>query len=83
MARIPGQGVAASIEGPTTLDAATTEVQEPGATSPPPGLTPLDFTNRSLPLPEAPLTGGLPIHWEILPASEDKQQAPRPWAHGP
>ena len=61
MARIPGQGVAASTGGPTTPEAATTEVQEPGATSPPPGLTPLDFTNWSLPLPKAPLTGGLPV----------------------
>ena len=61
MARIPGQGVVASIGCPTTPEAATTEVQEPGVTSPPPGLTPLDFTNWSLPLPEAPLTGGLPV----------------------
>ena len=60
MARIPGQGVVASTGGPTTPGAATTEVQEPGVTSPLPGLTPPDFTNWSLPLPEAPLTGGLP-----------------------
>ena len=61
MARIPGQRVTASTGGPTTPEAATTEVQEPGATSPPLGLTPLDFTNWSLPLPAAPLTGGLPL----------------------
>ena len=60
MARIPGQGVVASPGGPTTPGAAFAEVQEPGATSPLPGLTPPDFTNWSLPLPEALLTGGLP-----------------------
>ena len=50
MARIPGQGVAASIGGPTTPGTATTEVQEQGVPSPPPGLHPPDFTNWSLPL---------------------------------
>ena len=60
MARMPGQGVAASIGGPTTPGTATTEVQERGVPSPPPGLHPLDFTNWSLPFPEAPATGGLP-----------------------
>ena len=59
MARMPGQGVAASIGGPTTLGTATAEVQEQGVPSPPPGLHPPDFTNWSLPLPEAPPTGGL------------------------
>ena len=52
MARIPGQGVTASTGGSTTPEATTTEVQEPEATSPLPGLTPQDFTNWSLPLPE-------------------------------
>ena len=61
MDRIPGQGVAASIGGPTTPGTATTEAQEQGAPSPPPGLPQPDFTNWSLPLPEAPLTGGLPV----------------------
>ena len=61
MARMPGQGVAASIGGPTTPGTATAEVQEQGVPSPPPGLHPLNFTNWSLPLPEAPPTGGLPV----------------------
>ena len=61
MASIPGQGVVASSAGSTTSEASTMEVQEPGVTSPPPGLTPLDFTNWSLPLPGAPQTGGLPL----------------------
>ena len=60
MASIPGQGVAASSAGSTTSEATTMEVQEPGVT-PPPGLTPLDFTNWSLPLLGAPQTGGLPL----------------------
>ena len=54
MASIPGQGVVASSAGSTTSEASTIEVQELGVTSPPPGLTPLDFTNWSLPLPGAP-----------------------------
>ena len=60
MARMPGQGVAASTGGPTTPGTATAEVQEQGVPSPPPGLHPPDFINWSLPLPEAPPTGGLP-----------------------
>ena len=59
MARMPGQGVAASIGGPTTPGTATAEVQEQGVPPPPPGLHPLDFTNWSLPLMEAPVTGEL------------------------
>ena len=59
MTRMPGQGVVASIGGPTTPGTATAEVQGQGVPSPPPGLPPPDFTNWSLPLPEAPLTGGL------------------------
>ena len=62
MARMPGQGVAASIGGPTTPGTATTEVQEQGVPLPPPGLQPPDFTNWSLPLTEAPGTAGLPTH---------------------
>ena len=81
MARIPGQGVTASTGGPTTPEAATTEVQEPGAASPPPGLTPLDFTNWSLPLPEAPLTGGLPLPLGGLPGI--RRQTAGSWALGP
>ena len=60
MARMPGQGVVASVGGPTTPGTATVEVQEQGVPPPPPGLHPLDFTNWSLPFPEAPPTGGLP-----------------------
>ena len=81
MARIPGQGVAASTGGPTTPKAATTKVQEPGVTSPLPGLTPLDFTNWSLPLPEAPLTGGLPIPSGGPPGI--RRQTAGPWALTP
>ena len=61
MASIPGQGVTASSAGSTTSEASTMEVQELGVTSPPPGLTPLGFSNWSLPLPGAPQTGGLPL----------------------
>ena len=61
MASVPAQGVAASSAGSTTSEASTVEVQEPGVTSPPPGLTPLDFANWSLPPPGAPQTGGLPL----------------------
>ena len=67
MARMSGQGVAASIGGPTTPGTATAEVQEQGVPSPPPGLHPPDFTNWSLPLPEAPPTGGLPAPSGGLP----------------
>ena len=79
MASIPGQRVVASSAGSTTSEASTIEVQEPGVTSPPPGLTPLDFTNWSLPLPGAPQTGGLP-----LPSSGGvSRQAAGPRALGP
>ena len=84
MASIPGQAVMASSAGSTTSEASTMEVQEPGVTSPPPGLTPLDFTNWSLPLLGAPQTGGLP-----LPSSRGVSRqaagprAPGPWAPTP
>ena len=78
MARIPGQGVAASTGGPTTPGTATTEVQEPGATSPLLGLTPPDFTNWSLLLPEALLTGGLPAPLGGPPGIG--RQTAGPWA---
>ena len=81
MARIPGQGVAASTGGPTTPGAATAEVPEPGVTSPPPGLTPPDFTNWRLPLPEAPLTGGLPAPSGGPPSI--RRQTPGPRAPAP
>ena len=81
MARMPGQGVAASTGGPTTPATATAEVQEQGAPSPPPGLHPPDFTNWSLPLPEAPLTGGLPAPSGGPPGIG--RQTVGPWAPGP
>ena len=80
MARIPGQGVAASTGGPTSPGTATAEVQEQGAYSPPPVLHPLDFTNWSLPLPEAPLTGGLPAPSGGPPSIG--RQTVGPWAPG-
>ena len=86
MARIPGQGVAAPTGGPTTPGTATAKVQEQGAPSPPPGLLPLDYTNWSLPLPESPLTGGLPVPSGGLPGIGRQTagpQAPGPWAPGP
>ena len=65
--------------GSTTSEASTVEVKEPGVTSPPPGLTPQDFSNWSLPLPGAPQTGGLP-----LPSGGGvDRQAESPWAPGP
>ena len=81
MARIPGQGVAASTGGPTTPGAATTEVQEPGVTLPLRGLAPPDFTGWSLPLPEAPLTRGLPTPSGGPPSIG--RQTGGPWAPGP
>ena len=80
MARMPGQGVAASIGGPTTPGTATAEVQEQGVPSPPLGLHPLDFTNWSLPLPEAPPTGGLPAPSGGPPGIG--RQTVGPWASG-
>ena len=80
MARMPGQGVAASIGGPTTPGTATTKVQEQGVPPPPPGLQPPDFTNWSLPLTEAPVTGGLPTHSGGPPIIG--RQTVGPWALG-
>ena len=80
MARMPGQGVAASIGGPTTPGTATTRVQEQGVPSPPPGLHPPDFTNWSLPLPETPATGGLPAPSGGSPSIG--RQTVGPWASG-
>ena len=85
MAQIPGQGVAASIGGPTTPGTATVEVQEQGASSPPPGLHPPDLTNWSLPLPEAPPTGRLPVPSGGLPGIGRQTVGPQAsgqWAPG-
>ena len=79
MASVPAQGVAASSAGSTTSEASTIEAQEPWLTSPPPGLTPLEFSSWSLPPPGAPQTGGLP-----LPSGSGvRGQAAGPWALGP
>ena len=80
MARMPGQGVAASIGGPTTPGTATAKVQEQGVPPPPPGLHPPDFTNWSLPLMEAPVTGGLPTPSGGSPSIG--RQTVGPWASG-
>ena len=77
MARMPGQGVATSIGGPTTPGTATTEVQEQGVPPPPPGLHPPDFTNWSLPFPEAPPTGGLSTPLGGLPGIGRQTAGPR------
>ena len=79
MARAPVPGVAASSAGSTISEASTIEVQEPGLTSPPPGLTPFDFASWSLPSLGAPQTGGLP-----LPSGRGvRRQAAGPQAPGP
>ena len=86
MARMPGQGVAASTGGPTTPGTATAKVQEQGVPSPPTGLHLPDFTNWSLPLPEAPLTGGLPAPSGGLPSIRRQTVGPRApgqWALAP
>ena len=80
MARMPGQGGAASIGGPTTPGTATAGVQEQGVPLPPPGLHLLDFTNWSLPLPEAPATWGLPTPSGGPPSIG--RQTVGPWALG-
>ena len=77
MARMPGQGVAAFIGGPTTPGTATAEVQEQGVPLPPPDLHPPDFTNWSLPLTEAPVTGGLPTPSGGLPSIGRQTVGPR------
>ena len=81
MASVPVQGVAASSAGSTTSEASTVEVQELGVTSPPPGLTPLDFTSWSLPPPGAPQTGGLPLpSGGGVGRQATGPRAPGPWA---
>ena len=47
---------------------------------PPPGLQPPDFSKWSLPLPEAPVTGGLLMPSEGLPSIGN--QTASPWASG-
>ena len=86
MDRIPGQGVVASTGGPTTPGTATIEVPEHGAPSPPPDLILPDFTNWSLPPPEAPLTRGLPVPSGGQPGIERQTaglRAPSQWTPVP
>ena len=80
MARMQGQGGVASIGGPTPPGATTAGVQERGVLPPPPGLQPPDFSRWSLPLPEAPATGGLPTPSGGPPGIGD--QTASPWALG-
>ena len=75
MARMPGQGGAASIGGPTPPGTATASVQERGVLPPPP-----DFSKWSLPLSEAPATGGLLTPSGGLPGIG--RQTVGPWALG-
>ena len=77
MARMPGQGVVASMGGPTTPGTAIAEVREQGVLLPPPGLHPLDLTNWSLPLMEAPPTGGLYTPSGGLPGIGSQTVGPR------
>ena len=79
MASVPVQGVVASSAGSTTSEASTIEAREQGVTSPPLGLTPLDFANWSLPPPGAPQTGGLPLS----SGGGVRRQAAGPRALGP
>ena len=80
MARMQGQGGAASIGGPTPPGTTTAGVQEQGVFLPLPGLQPPDFSKWSLPLPEAPVTGGLSMPSEVLPSIGDRTASP--WASG-
>ena len=80
MARMQGKGGAAPMGGPTPPGATTTGVQERGVLQPPPGLQPPDFSKWSLPLPEAPATGGLPMPSGGPPGIGD--QTASPWALG-
>ena len=80
MARMQGQGEAASIGGPTPPGTTTAGVQERGVFPPLPDLQPPDFSKWSLPLPEAPVTGGLPTPSEVPPSIGD--QTVSPWASG-
>ena len=80
MARMQEQGGAASIGGPTPPGTTTTGVQEREVFPPPPGLQPPDFSKWSLPLPEAPVTGGLPTPSGVPPGIGD--QTTSPWASG-
>ena len=84
MARMQGQEGAASIGGPTPPGTTTAGVQERGVLPPPPGLQPPDFSKWSLPLPEAPVTGGLPMPSGGPPGIGDQTHKPMGlWTEGP
>ena len=61
----PGYGATASSGGMTSLS--TTAAGMSGYVPPPPGLTPIDFSNWRLPPPEAPTSRGLPTAPPGLP----------------
>ena len=61
----PGYGVTASSGGMTSPS--TTAAGMSGYVPPPPGLTPIDFSNWRLPPPEAPASQGLPTAPSGLP----------------
>ena len=61
----PGYGVTASSRGMTSPS--TTAAGMSGYVPPPPGLTPIDFSNWRLPPPEAPASRGLPTAPPGLP----------------
>ena len=62
----PGYGATASSRGMTTPSTITAGM--PGYVVPPPGLTPPDFSNWSLPSPEISLSRGLPAASQGLPS---------------
>ena len=78
MARMQGQGGAASIGGPTPPGTTTAGVQERKVFPPLPGLQPPDFSKWSLPLPEAPVNG----NYQHLQGFH-LALGIRPQAHGP
>ena len=81
MEQIPGQGVAASMGGPTTPGTATAEV--PGHGVPPLGLPLPDFVNWNLPPPEAPPTrvpSPASVGQPSIRRSDMIRQAVGPWA---
>ena len=73
MARMPGQGVVASIGGPTTPGTATAEVQEQGVPLPPPGLHPPDFIIGAYLSQRLQQPGDYQHLQEVRPALEDRQ----------
>ena len=89
MEQTPGHEVTASSGGMTTPN--TTAAGIPGYVAPPPSLTPLDFSNWSLPPLEIPLSRGLPAASQGLPGigrsdmimNTVERHARAQWAPGP